>query len=209
MGAKPSVLCGAGAVSRAAGRAGRLSGHLQSVSQIPFDGRPVTRIPLTSGAYQARSLIANAQRSINLYMRKQPAGDQPPVPFTLYPRAGLKLLGPACGLRHRPNVYCDSQGNLYMVAGQTVYYVDPSFRLTALGHDRGRGRRSSRWPIMASRAFGGRDRHWLHDRHRSQRRSPRSRTRPSTAATGSATSARFSPSTGRGPSSSISPAPTR
>lgn len=93
----------------------------------------MTRVALTSGAYQSRSIIANAQRSINLYCETNPAETNPPVPFTLYPRPGLRRLvqSPTFGIGRC--VYCDSQGNGYMVAGQTVYYVDPSFNLTALG----------------------------------------------------------------------------
>lgn len=93
----------------------------------------MSRVPLTSGAYQARSLIANAQRSINLYVEANPPETNPPVPFTLYPRPGLKLLARAPTFGVGRNVYTDSQGNGYMVAGQTVYYIDPSFVLTALG----------------------------------------------------------------------------
>src|SRR6185312_4204068 len=93
----------------------------------------MTRIPLTSGAYQSRSLIANAQKSFNLYLEANPPETNPPVPFTLYPRPGLRLIQkcPTFGIGR--NVYCDSQGNGYMVAGQTVYYIDPNFNLQALG----------------------------------------------------------------------------
>jgi hypothetical protein len=95
--------------------------------------RLMARIALTSGAYQARSIIANAQRSRNLYVEANPPEDNPPVPFTIYPRPGLKLLAkcPTFGIGR--NVYCDSQGNLYAVAGQTVYYIDPNFNFNALG----------------------------------------------------------------------------
>ncbi len=93
----------------------------------------MARIPLLSGAYQARSVIADAQRSINLYVEGNPPETSPPTPFTLYPRPGLKLLArvPTFGVGR--NVYADSKGNLYMVAGQTVYYVDPSFTPMAIG----------------------------------------------------------------------------
>jgi hypothetical protein len=93
----------------------------------------LTRIPLTSGAYQARSLIANAQRSINLYLEANPPETNPSVPFTIYPRPGLKLLAkcPTFGIGR--GLYSDSQGNLYAVAGQTVYYVDPNFGMNAIG----------------------------------------------------------------------------
>lgn len=91
------------------------------------------RVPLTSGAYQARSLIANAQRSVNLYVEANPPETNPPVPFTLYQRPGLKLLAKAPTFGVGRCVYTDSQGNLYAVAGQTVYYVDSSFTPIALG----------------------------------------------------------------------------
>jgi len=91
------------------------------------------RIPLNSGAYQARSLIANAQRSINLYLEANPPETEPPVPFTLYPRPGLKLLSHAPTFGIGRCVYCDTQGNLYAVAGQTVYYIDTSFNYVAIG----------------------------------------------------------------------------
>lgn len=93
----------------------------------------MTRIPLLSGAYQARSVIADAQRSVNLYVEGNPPETSPPTPFTLYPRPGLRLLAHAPTFGIGRNVYTDSQGNLYMVAGQTIYYVDPSFALTAIG----------------------------------------------------------------------------
>jgi hypothetical protein len=93
----------------------------------------MSRIPLNSGGYRSRSLIANAQRSRNLYLEENPPETNPPVPFTMYPRPGLRLLATAPTFGVGRNVYCDSQGNGYMVAGQTVYYIDPSFTLTALG----------------------------------------------------------------------------
>lgn len=93
----------------------------------------MARIALTSGGYQSRSLIANAQRSVNLYIEANPPETNAPVPFTLYPRPGLRLLVEAPTFGIGRNVYADSQGNGYMVAGQTVYYVDPSFNLQAIG----------------------------------------------------------------------------
>lgn len=93
----------------------------------------MTRVALTSGAYQSRSIIANAQRSFNLYLEKNPPESNPPVPFTLYPRPGLKLLAAAPTFGIGRNVYADTQGNLYAVAGQTVYYIDANFTYNAIG----------------------------------------------------------------------------
>lgn len=93
----------------------------------------MARIALTSGAYKARSLTANAQRSVNLYLEANPAESQPPFPFTLYPRPGLRKLAVPPTLGIGRGLYQDSQGNLYCVVGTIVYYVDPNFKLTALG----------------------------------------------------------------------------
>ena len=45
------------------------------------------RVPLTSGAYKARSLIANAQACLNLVPERNP--EDSPVPFTYYTVPGL------------------------------------------------------------------------------------------------------------------------
>lgn len=88
---------------------------------------------ITGGAYKNRSLIANAQRSVNLYLEKNPPGSQSPAPFTLYTRAGLrKLLSPETFGVGR-GLYQDSTGQLFMVSGNTVYYVDPNWVATAIG----------------------------------------------------------------------------
>jgi hypothetical protein len=95
--------------------------------------RAASRVVLAGGAYKARSLTANAQRSINLYLEANPKESQPPFPFTLYPRPGLRRLAtpPTPGIGR--GLYQDSQGNLYCVVGNVVYYVDPNFHLTAVG----------------------------------------------------------------------------
>ena len=71
------------------------------------------RVPLVQGAYSARSIIASAQRSVNIYGEMNPAGTtldlqglasgglmgaavakgSPAAPITYYPCPGLKLLG--------------------------------------------------------------------------------------------------------------------
>ena len=52
----------------------------------------MARIPLTSGAYQSRSIIAGAQRAVNLYPESNPDDSQAPVPVTTYPTPGLDEL---------------------------------------------------------------------------------------------------------------------
>lgn len=93
-------------------------------------------IPLTVGAYEARSIIASAQRCLNLYPEKNP--DDSPFPFTQYPTPGLTLLGSAgvtpgqatAGWRM---LYAASTGDLYGVNGNGFFYIDPTWNCTLLG----------------------------------------------------------------------------
>ena len=48
------------------------------------------RVVLTGGAYQAASLIAGAQRCVNLIPEAIPPSDGEPVPMTHYPTPGLR-----------------------------------------------------------------------------------------------------------------------
>lgn len=89
------------------------------------------RIMLTSGAYEARSIIAEAQRSINLYPERNP--EDAPVPFTHYPTPGTDLLILGTGSPARAT-YRASNGDLYYVVGTNVYYVDNLFNRTLLGN---------------------------------------------------------------------------
>lgn len=93
----------------------------------------MARIPLTLGAYSARSVIAEAQRCVNLYAEKNP-GDAV-SPYTYYPAPGLtQLVVPAGSGGARPGgLYMATSSDLYYVAGPTVYYVDPSWTLTTIG----------------------------------------------------------------------------
>jgi hypothetical protein len=90
-------------------------------------------IPLTSGAYSSQSLIANAQRCRNLYPEKNPENTKPAMPVTHYPRPGLRQLslprepGPARCL------YGATNGDLYAVIAQAVYYIDPDFKFNHIG----------------------------------------------------------------------------
>ena len=78
------------------------------------------KIPLNSGAYQNRSLIANAQRSVNAYCENNPEESDPESPFTHYVRPGNRPLGaPAVPGRGR-GIFRVSNGDLYGVAGPNV-----------------------------------------------------------------------------------------
>jgi hypothetical protein len=79
------------------------------------------KIPLTIGAYEARSIIADAQKCINLYAEANP--EDSPFPFTLYPTPGLDLLTTAPVLGEVRAEYTASNGNYYVVvAGITCMW---------------------------------------------------------------------------------------
>lgn len=89
------------------------------------------KIALTTGAYQARSVIANAQRCINLYAEKNP--EDAPVPFTYYPRPGLTVLGTPPVQGANRGTYRSTAGVLYQVVGSNVYLVSSTWAYTLLG----------------------------------------------------------------------------
>jgi hypothetical protein len=88
---------------------------------------------LTGGAYQAHSVIASAQRSLNLYSEPMPEAQGEPMPAAHYPTPGLRFLatigsGPIRGIRQ-----CTT-GGVYVVSGSTLYSVDPTtLAATSLG----------------------------------------------------------------------------
>ncbi|HXT81378.1 MAG TPA: hypothetical protein VN702_17570 [Acetobacteraceae bacterium] len=90
----------------------------------------MSRIPLTQGAYTARSLIAACQRSVNLYIEPNPSDS--PVPFTHYLTPGTVVQGhPADGVVRC--LYRATNGNLYMVVNQAVYAVSAAYAFTQIG----------------------------------------------------------------------------
>lgn len=90
----------------------------------------MTRVALTGGAYVAKSLIASAQRCLNLYSETNPP--DAPFPFTYYLTPGLKLLAsPAPGIERLE--YVASNGNFYRVVGTGVYSVASDWTHTPLG----------------------------------------------------------------------------
>lgn len=91
----------------------------------------MARLPLIGGAYQARSVIANAQRCVN-YFPELNRRDSP-VPTTHYQRPGLTpLVSPGAPASGRC-LYRASNGAGYAVIGSSVYYVTPLWALTLLG----------------------------------------------------------------------------
>jgi len=81
------------------------------------------RVALTGGAYQSRSVIASAQRSLNLYSEPLPQAQGEPMPVAHYPTPGLSLFttmpqAPVRGIRQA------SSGGIYVVAGSGVYRIN-------------------------------------------------------------------------------------
>lgn len=91
------------------------------------------KLPLTTGAYEAKALVAEAQRCVNLYGEMNPKDS--PFPMAYYPTPGLTLLAtatPTNGSNWRQLWYA-SNNSLYGVCGSTVYAINASWNLTALG----------------------------------------------------------------------------
>lgn len=89
-------------------------------------------VPLTGGAYVAKSLIANAQRCVNLYPETNPEANEPPAPVTHYPRPGLTQVaqGKVGAVRA---LYTATNGELFACIDDSLYYVAPDWSLTLLG----------------------------------------------------------------------------
>ncbi len=88
------------------------------------------RIPLLGGMYEARSVIASAQRCVNLYPEKN--AQDAPFPFTNYLTPGLTQLIAGIGAPHRC-AYTASTGNLYEVIGDNVYATSANWVRTKIG----------------------------------------------------------------------------
>jgi hypothetical protein len=91
----------------------------------------LAQIQLVQGAYTARSLIANAQRCVNLYPEKNT--DDAEVPYTHYPTPGLVTLNDSLGVGEVRGLYTATDGKLFAVIGDKLYFVTDSFGLTLLG----------------------------------------------------------------------------
>lgn len=89
------------------------------------------RVALTGGAYTTRSLIAGAQRCVNLFAEKNPEGAV--SPYTYYPTPGLRPLStpPVTGAGR--GLFRASSGALYGVVGQTLYRISSNWSWTAMG----------------------------------------------------------------------------
>lgn len=92
---------------------------------------PTQRVSLTQGAYTAQSFIAAAQRCLNLYPEKNPAGEDSPT--SLYPTPGLSRLGVPAQASPVRGLYRASNGQLFAAVGNGIYYVAPDWTSVLLG----------------------------------------------------------------------------
>lgn len=92
------------------------------------------RVPLLGGPYQSRSVIASAQKSVNIFPEAN-SDPQAPVPVTHYPTSGTTLFSEAdpASTRVVRQTYTASNGNLYAVIGNIVYSVANTGVKTGLG----------------------------------------------------------------------------
>lgn len=88
------------------------------------------KVPLITGAYQSRSFIAAAQRSVNLYAEKNPEGES--FPTTHYPTPGSTVLLTATDSVWRC-LYTSSDNRLFGVCGASVYLIKDDLTLQKVG----------------------------------------------------------------------------
>ena len=92
------------------------------------------KVALTGGAYQARSVVASAQRCVNLYVEPLPQEQGEPMPAAHYPTPGSRILwsvgtGPVRAIHECAN------GAIIMVEASIAYAIEPgSWVPTLLGN---------------------------------------------------------------------------
>ncbi|HXA24010.1 MAG TPA: hypothetical protein VNW90_17120 [Acetobacteraceae bacterium] len=89
----------------------------------------MTRVALTGGAYSARSVIAAAQRQVNLYSEPMPAAQGEPAQAALYPTPGLTLQATAPTGPIRGGLTA-SNGVAYVAGGPWIYAIGAGWTFT-------------------------------------------------------------------------------
>lgn len=89
-------------------------------------------VPLVGGPYQSSNVIADFQRCVNLYPEATPS-PQAPVPVTHYLTPGLANLATCPTIAGWRCIYRATNGDLYGVVGNKVYFIDVTFAYTELG----------------------------------------------------------------------------
>lgn len=91
----------------------------------------MTRVALSGGSYEARSVIAQAIRSVNIMAEKN--SSDAPAPYTYYGCPGLTSLALPPVAAPGRGLYWANNGALYYVSGSAVFIVAPSWAMTQLG----------------------------------------------------------------------------
>lgn len=93
----------------------------------------MSRIPLGGRAYVGRSVIANAQETINLYAESNGDDPQAPVPVTYYQTPGITKITQGIVNKVRCT-YRTSTGKAYVVIGPNVYNLTIGNALVLIGN---------------------------------------------------------------------------
>lgn len=91
------------------------------------------QVPLLSGAYQSRSIIAGAQQCVNLFPEVNPQGSQSPTPVTHYPTPGLTAIAQLADTLSVRGVYVASNGEFYAICGPSIYRMSSDYTITKIG----------------------------------------------------------------------------
>lgn len=103
----------------------------------------MTQLPLLTGFYKSRSVIASAQRCLNLYPEvngSETYGGLPQLTaaaqVTMFPTPGTTLLGSLSTPLQGPGrgAYTASNGTLYVCVANAVYMVTPLWQYVILGY---------------------------------------------------------------------------
>jgi hypothetical protein len=89
------------------------------------------KIALQGGTYEARSIIANLQRCLNLYPEKNPEDAE--SPYTYYPVPGLTLLDDGPTEAPWRALYRATDNKLFGVIGNKLYQITSSYTYTLVG----------------------------------------------------------------------------
>jgi hypothetical protein len=103
---------------------------ISNSAQMPRQGTSEP-LPLIGGFYQSKSINANSQRCVNLYPEKNP--EDAPFPYTMMSTPGLSTLGNKPSNGTWRGLYTATNGNLFGVLGQIIYFIDPNFTFTPIG----------------------------------------------------------------------------
>jgi hypothetical protein len=89
-------------------------------------------LPLVGSPYDTRDPIKAARRCVNLYPERR--GHDEPFPYRYWPIPGQRLVTTAPNGGSIRTEYTASNGDLYIVAGNAVYFVDRNWTWSLLGN---------------------------------------------------------------------------